>query len=311
VNTSPARVLFVFLDGVGIGPADPRVNAFATARLPHLRALLGGRLPVRDHLDATGRLHAEHAVLVAADATLGIEGRPQSGTGQTALLTGHNAPALFGRHFGSWVPTPLRPLLARENLLSRVTGAGQVAVFANAHPPGLDLQRRPNAPALAAFAAGLPTRGAAELAEGRAIASSITNERWQAVLGTGAVPAVDAAEAAHRLLAIAAGAELTLFAHYDTDFVGHRGSVDEAARALERVDAFVGALVEALPRDTLLLIASDHGNVEDASAGHTTNPVPVIAAGPGRHAVASRVRSLTDVAPLILELLDLEPSGDP
>ncbi|HEV2149752.1 MAG TPA: hypothetical protein VGR37_20295, partial [Longimicrobiaceae bacterium] len=87
--SAPGRVLLVFLDGVGIGADDPSVNAFAAARLPRLRALLGGRLPVREHLDGGG-IVAEGAVLVAADATLGVPGRPQSGTGQTALLTGVN-----------------------------------------------------------------------------------------------------------------------------------------------------------------------------------------------------------------------------
>ena len=54
------------------------------------------------------------------------------------------------------------------------------------------------------------------------------------------------------------------------------------------------------------VIASDHGNVEDATTGHTTNPVPVIAAGPGSERMANRVRSIADVTPAILELLAIE-----
>jgi 2,3-bisphosphoglycerate-independent phosphoglycerate mutase len=306
VNETPARVLFVFVDGVGIGAADPDVNAFARAALPQLRALLGGRLPVAEDLGAEGAIEAERAVLVSADATLGVPGRPQSGTGQTALLTGHNAAAIFGRHFGSWVPTGLRDLLARENLLSRVVRAGRAAAFANAQPPGFGVERRPAAAALAASAAGLLTRGAEELAGGRAVASSITSERWLQHFPDDSIPRIGAAEAGRTLVRIAASAELTLFAHYDTDFVGHRGSVHEAVAALERLDAFLGGVLEALPRDTLLVVASDHGNVEDASAGHTTNPVPVIAAGPGRHLIRARVRQITDVAPVLRQLLDLE-----
>jgi 2,3-bisphosphoglycerate-independent phosphoglycerate mutase len=306
VNETPARVLFVFVDGVGIGTADPDVNAFARAALPQLRALLGGRLPVAEDLGAEGAIEAERAVLVAADATLGVPGRPQSGTGQTALLTGHNAAAIFGRHFGSWVPTGLRDLLARESLLSRVVRAGRAAAFANAHPPGFGVERRPAAPALAASAAGLLTRGAAELAEGCAVASSITNERWLQHFPDDSIPRIGAAEAGRTLVRIAGSAELTLFAHYDTDFVGHRGSVQEAAAALERLDTFLGGVLQALPRDTLLVVASDHGNVEDASAGHTTNPVPVIAAGPGRQLIRAQVRQITDVAPVLRQLLDLE-----
>jgi 2,3-bisphosphoglycerate-independent phosphoglycerate mutase len=305
VNELPARILFVFLDGVGVGAADPRTNAFACARLPHLHNLLGGCLPVREHLPDGGRLESERAVLVAADATLGVPGRPQSGTGQTSLLTGRNAAELFGRHFGSWVPTTLRPMLMRENLLARTVHAGRGAAFANAHPPGFGVERRPSAPALAASAAGLLTRGVAELAAGNAVASSITNERWRAAVGDGAVPDIDAAQAGRTLVRLAMEVELTLFAHYDTDFVGHRGALDEAVAALERVDAFLGGVLDTLPADTLLLIASDHGNVEDTSTGHTLNPVPVIAVGPGRQQVAKQVRAITDVAPVVRELFAL------
>jgi phosphopentomutase len=67
-------------------------------------------------------------------------------------------------------------------------------------------------------------------------------------------------------------------------------------------------VLATLPADALLVIASDHGNVEDVRAGHTRNPVPVIAAGPGSDRVALGVRSLTDVTPVILRLLDVPPA---
>jgi 2,3-bisphosphoglycerate-independent phosphoglycerate mutase len=309
VNDSPARVLFVFVDGVGIGPADPDVNAFALASLPAFRSVLGGRVPVSEELRGGGVLRGERSVLVAADASLGVEGRPQSGTGQTALLTGRNAAAIFGRHFGSWVPTGLRPLLARESLLARVQQAGRRAAFANAHPPGFGVERRPAAPTFAAAAAGLLTRGPADLAAGRAVASSFTNERWIERLGD-AVPPVTAEEAGRTLVRLAKGAELTLLAHYDTDYVGHRGSLTDAVAALERVDAFLAGVLDALPADALLVVASDHGNLEDVATGHTTNPVPVLAVGPGSERVATRVRSITDVAPTICELMRIPYTED-
>lgn len=295
--TAPRRALLVFLDGVGIGPGDAAFNPFALAHLPRLEALLGGRRPVAEHLDADGRIAGERAVLVAADATLGVEGTPQSGTGQTSLLTGRNAAAEYGRHFGPWVPTPVRPMLAAENLLSRAKEAGRTAIFANAYPlAGADPRtfRRPAAPMLAAQAAGALTRGAAELAEGRAVASSITNERWRERLGD-ELPRVTPEEAARTLARLTAGADVTLFAHYDTDYTGHRGELSGAVAALEKVDAFLGALVDALPADALLVVSSDHGNLEDARGGHTLNPVPVLAAGAGHERFAS-ARSILDVA---------------
>jgi 2,3-bisphosphoglycerate-independent phosphoglycerate mutase len=307
---APRRVLLVFLDGVGIGAGDPAVNPFAAARLPRLRALLGGRLPLREELEPGGRMVAGRAALAAADATLGVPGTPQSGTGQTALLTGRNAPALYGRHFGPWVPTGLRDLLAAENLLSRARDAGRTVAFANAYPlasvePDARIFRRPAAPPLAAAAAGALTRDLPQLVAGEALASSITNERWRESVGE-ALPQVTPEEAGRRLARIAGGAEVTLFAHYDTDHAGHRGGMPAAVRALEKVDAFLGALADALPDDALLVVGSDHGNLEDASGGHTLNPVPVLAVGPGRERIAERVRAITDVVPTLLELLSIE-----
>ena len=308
-DDAPGRVLLVFLDGVGIGEADPEANPLAAARLPVLEGLLGGRRPLREHLGAGGRITGPHATLVGADATLGVEGKPQSGTGQTALLAGVNAPALLGRHFGPWVPTALREMLAERNLLSRARAAGHAVAFANAYPMGgVDADprifRRPAAPPLAARAAGALTRGLAELAAGDAVASSITNEHWRARLGE-ELSDVSPEEAGRRLARIAAGAGVTLFAHYDTDVVGHRGGLAASVAALEKVDAFLGGVVEALPADALLVVTSDHGNLEDLSPSHTLNPVPVLAVGPGRATVAGRVRGLDDVTPALLALLGI------
>lgn len=302
MSERPARILLLFLDGWGMGADDARTNPMVRANLPVLRALLGGGLPLRG-AEAPGG----GARLTAADACLGVPGLPQSGTGQTALLTGVNAAREMGRHFGPWVPTALREMLARENLLSRAVAAGRRAAFANAYPAGhtgVAGRRRPAAPPLAALGAGVLSRHADALREGRAVASSITNDAWRAHLDPG-IPPVSARDAGRNLARIAAEAELTLFAHYDTDHAGHRKEMGPAVEALERVDAFLGGLVDALPSGVLLVVSSDHGNIEDVTAGHTLNPVPVLALGPGADEVTGRVTALTDVAPTLLRLLGI------
>lgn len=308
MSRSPGRILLVFLDGVGIGEPDARTNPLVRARLPVLRSLLGGELPIRSDAVVGLSTPEPRRRWVAADATLGIRGRPQSGTGQTALLTGENAPARFGRHFGPWVPTGLRDLLARRNLLSRAREGGRTVTFANAYPAGYLLGargiRRPAAPPLAALAAGVLERHEQALRDGRAVASSITNELWQRHLPD--LPAVSAAHAGATLASICREAEMTLFAHYDTDLVGHRRDLDAAVVVLERVDEFLGGLLDVLPADTLLVIASDHGNIEDASTGHTTNPVPVVAVGPGGDELLGATGSITDVTPMLMRLLNVE-----
>lgn len=309
MDDRPDRVVLVFLDGVGIGSHDRATNPFLTARLPVLRQMLGDHLPLEGLADEP-RAGTADCWWVAADARLGVAGRPQSGTGQTTLLTGVNAAELLGRHFGPWVHTGLRHMLESENLLSRAAAAGRSVAFANAYPPGaVGLHarggRRPAAPPLAARAAGALTRSADSLRAGRAVASSITNDAWQRFLDP-SVPDVTADAAGRNLARIAAEVDLTLFAHYDTDTAGHRQELEGACLALERVDAFLGGLLEDLPPGTLLVVSSDHGNLEDVSVGHTLNPVPVILYGGGSKEVARVVRGIGDVAPALLRLLRIE-----
>ena len=133
------RVLLLFLDGVGLGADDPARNPLVAASVPALDSLTGGPLVATRAGES-----AANATLLALDATVGVTGLPQSGTGQVALLTGTNAPASFGRHYGPWVPTSLRELLGRESVLRRAQEAGCRVAFANAYPEEVleDYERR-------------------------------------------------------------------------------------------------------------------------------------------------------------------------
>jgi 2,3-bisphosphoglycerate-independent phosphoglycerate mutase len=344
-----SRVLLVFLDGVGMGDDDATYNPFVTADLPVLRSVLDGRAVVR----GSAPYHASRASLVAIDATLGVPGTPQSGTGQAALLTGVNAAQRYGRHFGPWVPAQLRPLVRDENVLVRAKAAGRRVTFANAYPeevladagtaaalpsdaagaivgtaqsrpslgeqalrPAAPLSRVPAhrrartgaaflraGPPLAALGAGVLNRHTPELERGDAIASEITNDGWREHLGRSSVPVIDAASAGRNLAGIAAAHDLTLFAHYATDYAGHQRDMPAARFALERCDAFFGGIVEHLPADMLLVVASDHGNIEDVRVGHTRNPSIGLVFGAGHETFARRMHALTDIAPAILESL--------
>ncbi|NJN84371.1 MAG: hypothetical protein HC802_20220 [Caldilineaceae bacterium] len=124
------RVLFLFLDGVGLGPNDPTINPLLAADLPTLAALLGGSPLVA----ATGRLSTDQAELVPTDAKLGIAGRPQSATGQTAILTGINAPARLGEHYGPRPDARVRAILDEAGIFKRLRTAGLAPYFCNAYP---------------------------------------------------------------------------------------------------------------------------------------------------------------------------------
>lgn len=298
-------VVLLFLDGVGLAPEGEH-NPFAHARLPVMRSLLGGVAPFAENAG----LVTPHASLHALDAVLGVEGLPQSGTGQTALFTGIDAIALHGRHFGPWVPTALRPLLAEENLLVRSQAQGYSVAFANAYPEEAVAMLRDRArrlpaflragPPIAAHAAGLLNLHTPELARGDAIASEITNTGWREKLRRD-VPEITAAQAGRNLAAIAAEHDLTMFAHYHTDTVGHMRALEPAVAALEKVDEFIGGLLDALPANAVVVIASDHGNIEDVRMQHTRNPALGMVIGPTARGAA--LRTITDVAPYIRDLL--------
>lgn len=297
-------VLLLFLDGVGIGSSDPDLNPFLTARLPTLRGVLGGVVPTLE--EPRLRRRATRAAVVPLDATLGVPGIPQSGTGQTTLLTGENAALRFGRHFGPWVPVSLRTLVEEESLLSRAGAAGHGTAFANAYPrgwPGPQGSRRLAGPPLAARGAGLLTRNQEALAAGEAVSSEIVNDGWRERLGFREVPLVTPREAGRTLGRLAGPHRLTLYAHYSTDTAGHRGDAAACRAALERVDGFLAGVLETLPRGHLLLVASDHGNIEELGTGHTRNPALGLLVGPDAEARSRELESLMDVTPAVLEWL--------
>jgi hypothetical protein len=290
---------------VGIGPDDPDRNPFLNANLPILTDLLGGDLPVLGAENVRGT-----AVAFPLDPLMSTPGLPQSGTGHTALLTGENAARLYGRHFGPWVPVPLRAMMMEKNILSMARKAGLSCSFANAYPRKyheLAWSKRPAGPPLAAHGAGVLTRSEVELSTGQAVSSEIVNTTWRTSLGYSEIPEITEEEAGRNLARISRQTSLTLFAHYRTDTAGHERSLEAGVAALERLDTFLGGLLPELSPHTLLLLASDHGNIEDITAGHTTNPTLNILMGPGAEAMAGDLSGITDLASAVLAYLTQRP----
>jgi bisphosphoglycerate-independent phosphoglycerate mutase (AlkP superfamily) len=286
------RVLLLFVDGLGLGGPDPEVNP-----------VVGGACPV------LARLMAEEAVPV--DACLGVPGLPQSATGQAALLTGINAARAMGRHVEGFPGPSLQEIVRGHNLLRRTVAAGLQATFANAYfMDGISLAaiRRPSVTTVAAQSAGLALRGTAELVAGRAVYQDLTREALRSRGYEG--PFVEPEEAGAHLVSLAVEHDLTLFEYFQTDRAGHSGDRGLAESVLSRYDRFLAsALRFADTPDGLVLLASDHGNIEDLRVRtHTRNPVPLAARGGGAKGILSEVRDLTDIAPAIARLLGI-PAG--
>jgi 2,3-bisphosphoglycerate-independent phosphoglycerate mutase len=114
--------------------------------------------------------------------------------------------------------------------------------------------------------------------------------------------------------AIESNYDLIVANYANPDMVGHTGNLNAAIEACEAVDKGIGRLVGALEKvNGTLFLTSDHGNCEimtdpvtgNPHTSHTLNPVPaVLFNGPSNKSLSNGGR-LSDIAPTILELMDL------
>ncbi len=103
----------------------------------------------------------------------------------------------------------------------------------------------------------------------------------------------------------------------NADMVGHTGRLDATVAAVETLDGCLARiLVAARAAGATVILTADHGNAEqmwDAErngphTAHTTNPVPVVLAGPNLDAsMPLRDGTLRDVAPTMLGMLGIAP----
>jgi 2,3-bisphosphoglycerate-independent phosphoglycerate mutase len=269
------RLLWLMLDGWGLAAPSEQHPAWGR-RLPTLAEF--GLLAAVPHTTST-------RVQRPLDTTLGVAGLPQSATGQTSLLAGHNAAALMQRHYGPWPGPTLRPLLA-ESLPVWVARAGGTVALAGHYPASYREalahgKLRANAIAVAAM------HGGATMGEG--IPPPLANPK--------AIEATDDQQlAAWGAQFAAASATLTIFDAWWSDHLGHKGTLAEAGAYLERLDVFLSAVIAHKPSDVLLVITADHGNMEEMQHNqHTSNPIPLLALGAGA-AYFAEANDLTDVA---------------
>ena len=138
---------WLMLDGVGVGAAHG-MNPFSMPQAPVL-GHFGVGIALHESAKATDRFPNRGTSLFelefkqgnpgeflahSIDARLGIPGLPQSGTGQTTLLTGINAAKLLGYHHGPWPGPTIRPLL-KDSFPVRLVARGGTVKLLNHYPP--------------------------------------------------------------------------------------------------------------------------------------------------------------------------------
>ena len=296
------RVLFLFLDGIGLGENNPETNPFSRADMPNLQHLLEGRSLLKESVP----FHGERASLVAVDPSVGVSGLPQSATGQAMLMTGKNIPAELGYHYGPKPNPDVAAYLKDGTLFSDFVDAGKKAVLLNAYPPryfdGVNSGKRLySSIPLSVTSAGIPLFKHEDLFEGRAMSADFTGEGWRTMLGFIDAPVMEPDQAGRTLGRLAKEYDFSLFEYWASDYAGHGQEMDTAVRLMETFDGVLGGLVESWD-DGLILVTSDHGNMEDLSTRkHTAAHVPALVIGyrAGRDAFTRNLSDLTDIAPAI------------
>jgi len=297
------KILFIFLDGIGLGANDPETNPLARAKMPNLNALLDGRALLKESAPFIG----EHGTLLAIDPAVGVDGLPQSATGQAMLLTGVNVSAEIGYHYGPKPNPEVAAYLNGDTLFSRCVEAGKKTTLLNAYPSryfeGIDSGKRNySSIPMAVTNAGLELFKQDDYFAGRALSADFTGEGWRRMLNLPDAPVMDPHQAGRKLASLAMDYDFSLFEYWASDYAGHKQQMDWAVEQMESFDGVLGGLVEKMNNELLVIVTSDHGNMEDMSTRrHTDAMVPALVIGEKnvRDEFTRGMRDLTHIAPAI------------
>ncbi|ADV68885.1 metalloprotein [Deinococcus maricopensis] len=260
-------VVWLALDGVGHPQDAPTDSPWATD-LPTLRPLLDAGLVL--------------------DATLGVEGLPQSATGQACWLTGQDAVRVMGGHFGPQPGPTLRALLDAESLPGRLARAGARVDLLNPYPPAYFAARDPAQGGRVHLAHGSFPH--AFLHAGRPLnppglpsISPLLGLAFAEPHDATATPD-DLRRLGEQVARAARDHDLLTADLWFSDALGHAGrdptppGLWRAARTyLQHLNALLEGLLHAGAR---VAISSDHGNFEDLHVkSHTVARVPFAASG--------------------------------
>lgn len=293
-------IYFIFVDGIGLAENHEK-NPLGHTSLPFFNDLVSER----GLFLSSAQIKRKNHVFIPIDANLEVDGLPQSGTGQVSLFTGVNAAEHIGKHFGPYPHSQTHHILQEYSLIKRLQDEQSSFRFMNAYPPIFfkisNERNRWSTTTLMCRQQSQSLHTIEDVLADRGITAEISQEAWKERLSLD-IPTISTQAAASRMLQAGTTHDVVMYEYYLTDKAGHEMDFSLAEKVLQRLDAFIGYLYQNLGDEDLLLISSDHGNIEDLSVKtHTRNPVPLIALGANADQFA-KARSLTDVVPIMMEL---------
>ena len=288
-------VILFFIDGLGIGRKGEENPLFGLADAEPLAHF------IEDETPATFG-----GVLSRTDPRLGVEGRPQSASGQTTILTGVNAPLTLGYHKQGFPNEAMRQIIAEHSVFKQLDELKiGPNIFANTYTPRFfaETPRWKSATTCAVEASSVRFNRLPDLLGRKSLFHDFTNHSLQQ-MGFD-VPIFSPVEAAEILSSLPNRYRFTLYEHFITDKIGHDQDMERARTHLPQLAEFIRETLKRLdPENTTFILTSDHGNVEDLSVrNHTLNDVPTIVWGRKNAEIAEQINDLTHITPAILRLL--------
>lgn len=306
-----AKLIFIFLDGVGIGLAS-KTNPFFAAGADYLCFY------------ENGLMLPDGTPIKAIDARLGVEGMPMSATGQASLFTGVNIPRIFNQHKDSYPDRLMRKIIKENNMFTRLKKHRLKVQFLNAYPGCAHLFSPEHARILDdgefQFSTAFKSQSRNSLSVTTCMLLSsftkpfdekdILKERAlyhdysnRALLERGfKLPVFSPEKAAEIMFNTAQDYDLLLYEFFQTDMYGHGFELDQCVELILNLNRLVKRLISCLDREKhTLLITSDHGNLEDMLTPlHTLNAIPLITWGHKSHELRENIKNLSEVTPAVV-----------
>jgi hypothetical protein len=288
-------VILFFIDGLGIGDKIQNNPLFNIENIE----------PLANFKNENKETIFE-GILVSTDPRLGIEGRPQSASGQTTILTGINAPNVLGNHKQGFPNQKLRDVIKEHSIFLQLKNKKiEPNIFANTYTPQffIETPRWKSATTCALEAAEVPFNKLPDLIGRKSLFHDFTNESLRE-RGFD-VPLFSPIEAAEILANLTERNRFILYEHFITDKIGHDQDFEKAKTHLPKLAEFIRETIKRINFEkTTFILTSDHGNIEDLSVrNHTLNDVPTIIWGRKKVETAARIKDLSDITPAILSLL--------
>jgi bisphosphoglycerate-independent phosphoglycerate mutase (AlkP superfamily) len=278
-------VFFIFIDGFGIREDKSINNPFFYAKLPILNEIK------KDY------------IYIPTDACIGVKGLPQSATGQTTIFTGKNASKVLGRHMQGQPTITLKNLIYENNLFQYLIDNGYKVTNANIYSKEylskmLDEKNkrvRPSVTSVMTLSSNIKFRTVENYDKKRGVYHDITGEILKKL--NRSTYEINENIAAGNLSNLKDKYDFILFEHFMCDIIGHSKNMELAIKELEKIDRFIGELLNNLDlNNDSLIITSDHGNIEDLSVKtHTKNKVPTIIINNNLKKDKFNIKSLLDI----------------